>query len=168
MDVLTAIKNRYSCRQFKEEKPSDEVLTELLEALRLAPSAHNNQPSRMYVIDSEESLAKIKRSRKGWFNEPCVLLLTYNKNESWRRDFDGYDSGTADVSIVLTQICLLATSMGLETCIIFAFNPVVVREEFAIPEDEEIVCQISLGYPSAEAKPSVRHTDRKDQQLVRL
>lgn len=168
MDVLNRLKNRYSCRQFTKEKLEDETLNRLLEAAKLAPSAKNLQPTRVYVIDSEGSLEKIKKSRKGWFDEPCVLLLSYDKSESWRRNFDDYDSGTIDAAIVLTQLCLLAPTLGLETCIILAFDPQVVREEFMLSENEEIVCQISLGYPAAEAKPAPKHSIRKDYPIERL
>lgn len=79
MDILEAIQTRYSCRQFLPDKVKEEDLRALLEAWRLAPSAHNNQPCEVYVIDESAALEKIKRSRKGWFDEPCVLLLTYKK-----------------------------------------------------------------------------------------
>lgn len=72
------------------------------------------------------------------------------------------------MTIVMTQICLLAKDLGLESCIILAFDPQKVYEEFALPENEVVVCQISLGYPAAEAKPAANHSKRKERSIQRL
>ncbi len=168
MDIFDLLKNRYSCRQFSHEKPSDAQLESILEAVRLAPSSRNGQPTRVYVIDQEESLEKIKRTRKYYFGEPCVLLFTYDKNESWKRNLDNYDSGTFDVAIVVTQVCLAAKAIGLDTCMIMTFDPKALRRQFDIPEQEEIICEVALGYAAEDTVPSSHHDSRKPQPIVRL
>lgn len=168
MDIFELLKNRYSCRQYSHEKPSDAQLELLYEAMRLAPSSRNGQPTRLYVIDQAESLEKIIRTRKYYFGEPCVLLFTYDKHDSWKRNLDGYDSGTFDVAIVVTQVCLAAKAMGLDTCMVMTFDPKALRRQFDIPENEEIICEVALGYAAEGTGPSTHHADRRPQPIVRL
>ncbi len=49
-DLLNLLKDRYSERRFDPEKDvEEEKLDLLLEAARLAPTAHNNQAFRLYL-----------------------------------------------------------------------------------------------------------------------
>lgn len=54
MDLLKLIGNRYSCRRYSTQELNSEVLDKVLEAGRLAPTSHNNQPQRIYVVKSEK------------------------------------------------------------------------------------------------------------------
>ena len=59
MEFTEVIKNRYSCKKYAERQISDEQLTAILEAGRLAPTAKNLQEQHIYVARSAEALAKI-------------------------------------------------------------------------------------------------------------
>ena len=61
MDFLELAKTRYSVREYEEKKVEKEKLYKILEAARVAPSAVNNQPYRLIVVESEEGLAKIEK-----------------------------------------------------------------------------------------------------------
>ena len=54
MELLKLISDRYSCRRYSQEVVKDEDILKILEAGRIAPTAHNNQPQRIYVVKSEE------------------------------------------------------------------------------------------------------------------
>lgn len=169
MDVKKAIEDRYSCRKYQDKKVPQEVLDELLKAVELAPSAHNNQPTRVYVIDDEKSLQKLATTRGAYFGEPCVLLFTYDETVSWKRKgLDQLDSGHIDATICATQVALLAKEMGLETCFILALDPFATREMFDLPEQEQIVLELSLGYPREGSVPSKLHTMRNPVTCKRL
>ena len=60
MDFLELAAKRYSVRKFKEEKVRQEDLDKILKAGMLAPTAHNDQPQRILVINSDEALEKLK------------------------------------------------------------------------------------------------------------
>ena len=51
MDFLQLAAQRYSVRKFQEKKLPREALESILKAGMLAPTAHNNQPQRILVID---------------------------------------------------------------------------------------------------------------------
>ena len=62
MELINVITDRRSIRRFKQDAVSDEMIRELLDAARLAPSGGNCQPWRFVVIISplcKERLAKI-------------------------------------------------------------------------------------------------------------
>ena len=49
---------RYSLRKFSDRPVEDALLRQVLEAGRNAPTAHNNQPQRIFVLQSPEAMAK--------------------------------------------------------------------------------------------------------------
>ena len=56
MDFLELAKRRYSERRFDPRPVEQEKLDRILEAGRVVPTAHNNQPQRIYVLRSPEAL----------------------------------------------------------------------------------------------------------------
>ena len=61
MEFTEVIKERYSCKKFDGRAVEKEQLEAILQAGRLAPTAKNLQEQRVYVVQSEEGLAKIDR-----------------------------------------------------------------------------------------------------------
>lgn len=168
MNMMEALRARYSCRKFSAKKVPDALLEKLLEAARIAPSAANRQPARVRIVDRQEALERLAQSRKGFFKEPCVMVFSYDRAASWKRADDGYDSGIFDVGLAVMQVCLAARELGLETCIVMAYDAATFLDAFPLPPDEELVCQVSLGYPAADAVPGPKHEQRNPMPLRRL
>lgn len=59
MDFKELAKKRFSVRNFSNRPVEQEKLDKMLEMLLLAPTAKNQQPERVYVLQSEEILAKL-------------------------------------------------------------------------------------------------------------
>jgi nitroreductase len=59
VDVFECIRKRRSIREFKDEPASDEVVEEILEAARMAPSAQNRQECTFIVIRNKEIKNKV-------------------------------------------------------------------------------------------------------------
>ena len=57
MELLKLMSDRYTCRRYSEKDVKEEDLNKILEAGRVAPTSHNNQPQRIYVI-------KVKKQKK--------------------------------------------------------------------------------------------------------
>ena len=83
MDFFTLAKNRYSVRKFSERSVEPEKLEKVLEAARVAPTAHNYQPFRIYVLKSKDAIAKIRELTPCAFNAPIVLMVTICRDEQW-------------------------------------------------------------------------------------
>lgn len=94
MDFFTLAKNRYSVRKFSERSVEPEKLEKVLEAARVAPTAHNYQPFRIYVLKSKDAIAKIRELTPCAFNAPIVLMVTICRDEQWVNELEkGFLSG---------------------------------------------------------------------------
>lgn len=162
MDFKELTEERYSVRNFSSEKVKKEDLNFLLNVAKVSPTAVNNQPQRILVLESVEALTKLKECTPCHFNAPLALIVFSNKNEAWVRSFDNFNHNIIDGSIVATHIMLGATERGLGTTWVGHFDPKIVKEKFNVPDELEPVCILPLGYPSEDAKPSERHFQRKD------
>ena len=170
MELLKLMSDRCSCRAYSTKSISEEDLSKLLEASKLAPTAHNNQPQRIYVVKSEEGKAKLMKDFKFNFNAPCYLVFGYNVDESWKNPLDNNkDSGEVDISIVMTHMMLMAEELGLATCWIGYMNPEIIRKNLEIPENIKIVGVFSLGYHREDDVPAKLHTIRRsNEDLVKF
>ena len=148
MDLLNIVKLRKSERNFSNKKVHRELLLEILEAGRLAPSACNNQPWKFIVVDEPDILQKLHKAYpRDWFaTAQCVIVFCGNSDEAWVRPLDGKNHRDIDVSIAVTHISLMATSKGLGTCWVCNFNPEIVREMLQLPKNLEPVVLLPIGY----------------------
>ena len=167
IDFLRLAADRYSVRKFAEKPVEQEKLDKVLEAGHLAPTAVNYQPQRILVMNDEEALTKLQTCTRYHFNAPAALLVSYNKNECWKRAYDGKISGEIDASIVTTHMMLEAAAIGLGTTWVMYFDPGILRKEFSIPDELEPVALLILGYPADDAKPSAKHTEfRSPEEII--
>ena len=108
MEFKEVVKNRYSCKRFSDRQVEGEKLTAILEAGRLAPTAKNLQEQHVYVLQSNETLAKIDAITPCRYNAPTVLVVAYDKNNVFTYPGGKRDSGTEDATIVATHMVLAA------------------------------------------------------------
>jgi nitroreductase len=160
MEFIELAAQRYSVRKFSSKIVEKEKLDLILKAGQLSPTACNNQPQRVLVIESEGALAKLKECTTYHFNAPLAFLICYDKTVSWNRPFDNDDSGDVDASIVTTHMMLQAAELGLGTTWVGKFDPVLVRNTFSIPDNYIPVAILPTGYPAEDATPSANHSKR--------
>ena len=157
MSFIELARTRYSVRNYKPQPIEPEKLARVLEAGRVAPTACNNQPQRIKVITEPADLAKVDECPPCRFEAPAVLLVCYDKTVSWKRKFDGADSGEVDASVVTTHLMLAAHDLGLGTCWVMYFDPAKTAELFALPENIVPVAMLPIGYPADDAVPAGVH-----------
>lgn len=169
MSLLELMEKRYTCRRYSAEEIKKEDLLKILEVARLAPTSHNNQPQRIYVVSSEEAKEKLMKDFAYNYKAPCYLVCTYDVNETWRNDLDqNKESGEIDVAIVMTHMLLMIEELGLGACWIGRLNPDSVKKNLELPENEKVVAVLSLGYHREDDKPSKLHYIRKsNEEMVR-
>ena len=126
----------------------------------MAPTAVNFQPQRILVLESEESLAKLKECTRYHFEAPLAFLICYDNTVSWKRAYDNKDMGEVDASIVATQMMLEITNLGLGTTWVGHFDPDAVIEKFELPENIIAVALFPIGYPANDSAPNPRHNER--------
>lgn len=159
MDFLQLAAERYSVRKFIQQHLEQETIDKILKAGQLAPTGCNYQPQRIYVMNNDESIEKLKKCTKCHFDAPTAMLVCYNKDECWERKYDGHTSGIIDASIVTTHMMLEAASIGVGSTWVMHFNPFAIAEEFEIPEKIEPVALLVMGYPTPDAKPLNLHSE---------
>ena len=162
MDFLQLAKSRYSCRKYQDKPIEKEVMTKVLEAGRVAPSAKNNQPWRFVVIDDKDLLAKIKSCyQREWIQSaPCVIAVCGNHMQSWRRA-DGKDHCDIDISIAIDHMTLAATDNGLGTCWVCKFDSMKAAEILHLPDGVEAIALLPIGYPADKTNHERHNTLRK-------
>ncbi|MCU0523176.1 MAG: nitroreductase family protein [Anaerolineae bacterium] len=158
MDFLELVRQRYSVRAYKPDPVEDEKLQLILEAARLAPTAANRQPFRILVIPTAEHRAVLQQiySQKWFVDAPLVLCVCGVEAEAWVRRHDGVNYVDVDAAIVMDHIVLAATSLGLGTCWIGAFNPDAAHEGLKLPSGIDPVAFTPLGYPDDRPSPKRR------------
>jgi len=158
MDFLELATKRGSIRGYKPDPIEEDKLMAVLEAARIAPTAHNNQPFRLVVIHTkgrEEELSQIYG--RPWFTQaPIVICIVGIPTEGWVREADNKNYFEVDVAIAMDHLILAATNLGLGTCWIAAFNPEAACDILELPEDVVPMAFTPLGYPDKEPREKVR------------
>lgn len=167
MSVLQIVKQRYSVRNYEERPVEEEKLHKLLAAGRVAPSAKNNQPTRLIVVREKVNLEKLKKGANV-HGAPLAIIVVGDHQAAWHRPYDNKCSVDIDASIVTDHIVLAATELGLGTLWVGYFDPVIIRQEFNIPAGIEPINIIGVGYAAGAAKSPDRHSETRKplQELV--
>lgn len=158
MDVFEAIKGRRSIRKYRPDPISDEMLDEVLEAVRWSPSWANTQCWEVVVIrdpDVKEKVAEIlppgNPARSSVKEAPVLLVFCAIRNLSgFKRGEATTDKGDwfmFDVGVAMENLCLAAHSLGLGTVMIGLFDARKVEKLLAVPDNIAVVAMTPLGYP---------------------
>lgn len=103
--------------------------------------------------DREGSMRQHARNF-AFFDAPCVLLFTID---------DDMDKGSwLDYGMFLQNIMIMARGLGLDTCpqAALANYPDIVKTQLGIPDDQIVVCGISLGYQDTDEPANQYQTTR--------
>lgn len=150
MEFKELVAQRYSVRAYKSDPVEEDKLQQILEAARLAPTAANKQPIKLIIVNThgrQEDLQKIYGP--SWFTDaPMIICVCVEPSEAWVRRKDEKNHSDIDAAIVMDHLILAATSLGLGTCWVGAFDPDAAREVLNIPDDLVPVLFTPLGYPA--------------------
>ena len=163
MSFLELAKARYSVRSFQDRPIEEEHLNLILEAGRVAPTACNFQPQRIYVARSAEAREKLASVCRCTFGAPVTLVVCYDRERDWKNKLlPGYESGETDAAIVCTHMMLEAFELGIGSCWVGYFNPQVVAETLGLPENITVSALLPMGYPAEDAQPLPLHSQFRD------
>lgn len=141
---------RHSTRAFSNEAIKLEIVEELFEAARWAPSSANLQPWTFYyaVSDDRESFEKVvevlNHGNALWAKDAPLLIIPVAKM-TWD---DGTPNKHAfhDVGLATANLTVQATHMGMYVHIMGGFSSDRVRDLLQLPEGYEPVTVIAVGY----------------------
>ena len=94
MNFLDLAAQRYSVRSYSGQPVEQEKIGLILKAAQLAPTAVNYQPQMIYVLKSDEALAKINRLCRCIYGAPLVFLICSDERKTWKSQTEpGYSAG---------------------------------------------------------------------------
>lgn len=149
--VLDAIKRRRSVRRFDGAKIPREAMEQILEAGRWAPSGANAQPWRFIVVARKETLASVsdrcyyKFFKSRHVGEAGAVVIICADPDAGSKTY------TIDAAISGTNMTLMATSLGIGSCWIGAFEEQNLKNMLHIPERLKIIALIAFGYEVGKA-----------------
>ena len=162
MDFAKLSAERYSLRKYSDRPVEAEKLALILESGRNAPTAHNNQPQRIFVLQSPEALEKADACMGSHFHPPVILAVAYDPAVSWHRENDGKDHGEIDAAIAATQMMLQAADLGLGATWVqlrgrgYADGRTaqgIIKELLNVPDGVEALAVIAVGHPDETHRP---------------
>jgi len=164
MDIYEVIEKRRSVRAYKDEPVSDESLKKILEAGRLAPSAHNAQEYKFIVVKDakkRKELAEAALGQRFIAQAPVVIVaVSLNPESLMSSEVPAY---AMDLAIALDHMTLAAVEEELATCWIGAFSQEEVKKVLNIPSRYKVVALLPLGIPDEE--PGVK-SRKKLEELI--
>jgi len=166
-------------RKFSQKPVEDDKIQMILEAGRWSPTAVNYQPQRILVLNSPESLAKVREfcsfgydqkyvdlakecddKEKGkvnfYYGAPLVLFVCYDTTACWTHPQSGKSSGATDATIVATHMMLEAASLDLGSVWISYFDEDKAKGLLKLPENWQPVCMLYIGYPAEDFVPNTQ------------
>lgn len=167
MDVIDAIKNRKSIRNYLDEPIEDNIIDDLIESLRLSPSAYNAQPWKFKIIQDKDIIKELKKqnvfNKEFVYTAPVLIICCGDISlypERAKENFDLKLLLYGDIGICTQNMVLRATELGLGTCYVGIINRNKLKEIMNIPEDYIIPYVITMGYTDTTEKP--RNPGRKN------
>jgi nitroreductase len=159
------VKNRYSVRMYQDKEVEKDLINQILESGRVAPTAGCENPVTVYNLN-EDQILKLKEATPYTFGAKNMFLVCYDKNISYKRKQDGLDFGVQDVAIITTYMMLKITDLGLGSCWVGSFNQDKVSKMFCLENNIIPVALLPFGYIAENSKPSEWHLDRRSMNEV--
>lgn len=152
MEILKAVKERRSIRDFQKKKIPDELLDKLMEALIWAPSAGNLQARKFYFIKDDQIKKRIAVAalNQNFIAEaPLVIVGCTDSRISFKYGERGvYLYSIQDVAVSIMGMMLVAHEHGLGSTWVGAFNDDEVFKVLNMPKHLRPVAIVPVGYPS--------------------
>ncbi len=163
MDVSSAIRNRHSIRKYSPAEVSEDLVREVLDAARLAPSGNNFQPWRFRVIRDAEVKQLLREReiiRDKWVYDAPVIIVCCADTQ-YPRFVEGWDSPNSDralrdLAIASAYMTLRATELGLGMCYCGWIKKEEIRQVLDLSDSLIVPFVMTLGYPAEEPKPRPR------------
>ncbi len=170
--AIELLKDRRSVRTYKDEIVSKDVMQNIMDATRFAPSWANYQVARYTFITTPEKIAQCITKGVNDFaynintlkNAKNVAILSFVQGKSGKLDPEKGSFATSkgdfwevfDAGIACQTFCLAAHAYGVGTCIMGVINDVELAKIAELPEGETVAALIVYGYPDGETKATPR------------
>lgn len=162
MDIFEAIKKRRSVRSFKADPFPEEILFQLLDSARYAPTAGNVQPWKFYIVRNKEIQTRLAEAAPGqsWLLTAPVIIVVCAELAKSAASYGQRGStlyAIQDTAAAIENILLCAVEKGLACCWVGAFREEIVAQLLGLDiQKNRPVAMIPIGYPAEEAITPVK------------
>ena len=158
MELIEIMKNRRSVRQYTQEAIPEEKLEKILQAGLLSASGRARRPWEFIVVRNKETLKKMSECRVGaakmleGADTAIVVIADPEKTDVW----------TEDCSIAMSNMHLMADSLGVGSCWIQGrlreapdgrTTEEYLRELLQFPDGYKLEAILSLGIANKHPEP---------------
>lgn len=151
MNLIDLIKTRRSIRNFSPERISSDLIFQILDAGRYAPSAGNLQDWYFFVVQDKEKIKEISKIafNQNWIEKASFLIIACSnlKIISYYGERGLRLYSKQDVAAAIQNMLLFAWSLGIGSCWVGAFDEEALRKHLGIAEHFEIQAIIAFGFP---------------------
>lgn len=170
MELNEGIRTRRSVRKFIDAPVPREIITQIVETARFAPSWKNTQTARYVVLDSRAAIDELAEKAAAGFahnqeilkGAPAVAVITtVNGRSGYEKDGSfttpkGNEWQMFDAGVAAQTFCLAAHSHGLGTVIMGIFREDAAKELLGLDDSLSVSALIAMGYPAAPPKEPSR------------
>ncbi|MBN1621239.1 MAG: nitroreductase family protein [Endomicrobiales bacterium] len=152
------ITSRRSIRNYLDKPVEKGKIQEMIEAVRLAPSACNSQPWRLIIVDEKDLKNELAKKGLGgvvsnaWAKTAPVIIVACSDLSFFTHKIgekvQGVQYHLIDMGIALEHMVLKAAELSLGTCYIGWFNSRPIKQILNIPSSWSVDCLVTLGYPA--------------------
>ena len=158
MSLLDLILTRRSIRRYENKDIPEEVLQQILETGRQAPSAANRQPIHFVIVNDQDILKNLCDNLINRFVKyaPAAIVGC--------ADIKSLLTGkwaVVDTTIAMQNMVIAAWTFGIGSCWIGACNEKKVKKLLRIPDKWKFVALLTLGYPAEQPKPRTKKSFEK-------
>jgi nitroreductase len=157
---LDLVRHRTSCRNYSTKPVPKAYLEAMLETVRLAPSACNQQPWRLAVVQDEATRLRLMDEAflpgipMPWAQQaPVMIVLGVQKSVVTHQigaRISSIEYPLIDLGIAGEHLVLQAEELGLGTCWIGWIVPKKVQAIIGWPKKIKPVSVITVGWPEGE------------------
>lgn len=174
MNTIECIESRRSIRKFKDMPIPTELLYDIIETSRFAPSWKNTQIARYHVISNpvlkekiaNECVLDFKFNTKTLSKAPAIVIVSYVTERCGYEKDGSFSTSKGDrwemfnAGIATQTFCLAAHEKGIGTCIMGIFDEYKIADVIGLPENQKVGAIIAAGYPDEEpTAPPRKGTD---------
>ena len=156
MDMMEFLRSRRTYRRFAQRAVPHEILTEAVDAARMASCGANRQTVRYIVVESADAVDAV---------QPLVHWAAYLPPEQGTPKADELPTAfiavlqddnlpgasDVDVGLALGSLTAAAWAHGVGSCIMGAIDRPALKELLALPEGVRLCYMVALGYPTHES-----------------
>ena len=157
MDMLEFLRTRRTYRRFEQRPVAPEILTEAVDAARIASCGANRQTVRYIVVQSADAVAAV---------QPLVHWAAYLPPEQGQpkpdelptafiavlQDDNLPGASDVDVGLALGSLTAAAWAHGVGSCIMGAINKPALSELLGIAAPDKLAFMVALGCPTHAAR----------------